>query len=436
MRTKPALAVLLGLLLGAVACQSAAPVPPLSVSTSAPLSAPLATTAPARPGRVAWQAAIGRYPVIAGGAIVGMGVNGVQEFDSRTGAPRWSWTDGKQPRTLELLVADNTVFAVVGHDIGHAPAMVAPIAAELDALDLPSGKLLWSHPIAGNTQSPGLAASRSVVALADNSAPGRVAGLDPRTGVRVWNESAPSGCAMSAGQALVQDTYLTGGGNDLAVGRRCDPLSQGTASIQGLDPATGTPRWTTSADMGNSQFGIFLNPANSGILVAAVQVSTGTPTQTWSVPEPNALSTQLAAFDMTTGAPVWQESGMDNLASAQGDANTVCITDDAGYECRHLTTGALILSSAAPPPSGPYGDSGPVTLADGFVYELEQQGGKTTIVVRSSATGAVTATEPVHIGQTAAEGSAYTNGLVAAGYGLVLVRRVDDAGWPALGMNG
>jgi hypothetical protein len=225
---------------------------------------------------------------------------------------------------------------------------------------------------------------------------------------------------------LVSSVDLAGAGNDLAVGRRCASRDD---VVQGLDPSTGAVRWAVRA---TGDLGIFLSPPGSDVLVAAVQAGAGSVTESWSVPGPPVSARQITTFDMNTGRPIWQESGVSTGATADGDATTVCVTDESGYECRQIATGALTVGAPAPESVGPYGDSGPVTQAGGFVYQLQTD----HLVVRSASTGAITATEPLSIGRTAANGGATTNGLIAAGDGLVLIRRADVDGSPVLAMTG
>jgi outer membrane protein assembly factor BamB len=407
----------------------------LSTTTTVPLPAPVAANAPAAPSSVAWQAMIGPDPVIVGGVVVARTEGGVQEFDAHTGEPRWRWTNARQPVSLEFVVADATVFAVLGHDVGQAPAMVAPIAAELDALDLSTGRFLWSHPITGTTQSPGLTAAGPVIAMVDNSIPGAVLGLDPRTGRRRWIDPAPTTCPAPGSTGLVAGTYLSGDGNELAVGRRC-------GLIQGLDPNTGQPRWSSRAGDGTT---IFTIPPGSNLLVVSAQPVTGTgqpttPSQHWSVPDtPTGLATQQAvALNVNTGQLDWQESGMPSGATAAGDATALCMIDRSGYECRRTTTGALVFAPTTWPqkPVGPFGDSNAVTQADDIVYQLDiDSAGTERVLVRSATTGSVTATERLDVGQVPAEGSATQTGLITAANGLLLIRRSDVPGFPVLAMT-
>lgn len=430
-------AVLLGAVLPLAACGAGGGP---AVNQPSPLPTPLATSAPAVPGKVAWQAPIGPDPVIDGGVIVARAtgpVGGVREFDARTGDPRWTWRNDEQPQSLEFLVSDDTVFAVVGHEIGHAPAMVAPVAAELHALDLASGRLLWSHPIAGTTQSPGLAAAGPVIALVDNATPGTVVGLDPRTGARRWAEPAPSTCPAPTHLAIQSGVLLAGAGNALAVRRQCGSVSRHRDVIQNLDPTTGQARWTVPA-MAEGDSGVFVAPAGSGVLVTTAEPEPAPDGRPISELAPPVSGERLTAIDLNTGRALWQS----NAATVDGDATTLCVTGDTSYQCRHIATGALTFTP--PPPArtaaafvGPTGDSGPVTQADGLVYQLETDGdGATRLLVRSATTGAIAQTEPLNIGQAGADGSASESGLITAGDGLVLVRRADVTGFPVMAMTG
>jgi outer membrane protein assembly factor BamB len=416
-----------------VACGA---VTPTTTATAGPLPPPVAASAPATPNHVAWQAPIGADPVIVGGVVVAMTNGGIQEFDAHTGDLRWTWKNTRETAALRFLVADSTVFAVVGHDVGTPPAMVAPIAAELDALDLRTGRFLWSHPIAG-TQSPGFAVASPVVAIADSGSAGAVVGLDPRTGRRRWTEPAPAGCAVAPNTVVTPTTYLAGDGDDLAVGRRCGAANSDL--IQGIDPATGRSRWTVSAV---GSLDVFTIPPGSRVLAASLAHIVGAhpaPGRVWSVPDAPVgfAAQQVVVIDAATGRVVWQESGMSDLAAVTGDAAALCVIDGFGYECRKPSTGALVFPPpvSARAPVGPYGDSAAVTQADGSIYQLDTGSAHATrVLVRSATTGALTGTISVDVSRVPAPDTASQSGLITAGDGLLLIRRADVAGFPVLAM--
>ena len=410
-----------------VACGTVTP------TTTGPLPVPVAASAPVKPDRVAWQASIGAAPVIVGGVVVALTDGGIQEVDAHSGALRWTWQNPRETVALRFLAADSTVFAVVGHEVGTPPAMVAPVAAELDAMDLRTGRFLWSHPIAG-TQSPGVAVAGPVVAIADRGTTGAVVGLDPRTGRRRWTEQAPAGCAVVPDSVVSPAAYLAGDGNSLAVGRRC---STSDTVLQGIDPTSGRSRWTASAV---GRLDVFTVPPGSGVLAASVAGAVSAPSRVWSVPGAPVgfAAQQVVVFDAATGRPLWQESGMSDLAAVTGDAAALCVVDGFGYECRKPTTGALLFRppASAQAPAGPFSDSTAVTQADGSIYQLDTSSRSgTKVLVRSATTGALTATVSLDVSRVPAPDTASQSGLITAGDGLLLVRRADVAGFPVLAMT-
>jgi hypothetical protein len=151
----------------------------------------------------------------------------------------------------------------------------------------------------------------------------------------------------------------------------------------------------------------------------------------------------VLALDAANGRPRWSELG-GQLERFALTAGAVCEVVNTGLECRDDATGAptmpTLLTGARDGASPPY-------LADGFagisgglvaVTESPSRSGVTLRVVTVRG-GATVARASLAIGSVPADGSNYRVFAVAAGpfaqgAVLVLVRRVDLAGYPVLAL--
>jgi hypothetical protein len=392
-----------------------------------------------RPARVVWQAPVGANPVITGDVIVAAERAGVAAFDAHTGKRRWTTTDPSVSSYLNHVVAGSAVEVVLGHDLSRAPAAVYPVATVLEGLDLGTGRRLWTHPLSGRVQQPGLAAAGDLVAIAD--ADGTVQGLDGRTGRSQWRVGTPADCPVPDTNGPDANASLSGERAALVVQRRCVPGEK--ALVQGVDPATGQVRWSWPSPGDPKNQGDIAElsmPAGTGVAVArtarAETVPPRIPTQQWTVPgtdSADAEQTQVAILDVSGGKLLWREVGSPADTFRPGGNGLICLIGGRGYECRRAVDGRLVFSTAAPSGTGPFlADNQEPAIADGVAYELHPVGDHEELVSRSVATGATLTRTRVPVSSHSVPGSNYQSVITAAGAGLVFVRRADVVGFPLL----
>lgn len=226
----------------------------------------------AQPGTLLWRSrpfTDGEYGlglVPAGGVIcAGDGSGNIYGLNAATGATLWRRTfRDNSSGYLPLAAAGGRVFAVG--------------SGRVAALSAATGGQLWSVPASGvEGFPPGPAAYFVVYAegvVCVLGADGHVAGLDPRTGRRIWRSaSAGSGPGAAAADGVL---YVAG--------------TDGRGGVAALDVRTGRPRWATPA------------PAVASTLVVLDSVIAGTPTAS-----PGYDAGQLTfALDKATGRPLWR----------------------------------------------------------------------------------------------------------------------------------
>jgi len=209
-------------------------------------------------GRRRWEvprSAAGARVGVAEGVVVGTTSDGMMALDVRTGRRLWA-TSGDQFATYNNVAAQyGVIFA----------AATSP--DRLEARDLRSGELRWSHPT-GNESLAWVVAAGDVAVVGYEDA---LLAVDAATGQPRWNSPLPLGgnAVLGNGLSMVGDVLVV-----LAEGRT------GRNVIRGLDPASGAERWAVpddvSSDLLTADGSVYLvhGPA-SGYPTAAYDAATG-----------------------------------------------------------------------------------------------------------------------------------------------------------------
>ena len=446
---------LLSLLAGLVACGTG-PVSPGAVPAYRPGPAPAVS---GHGVTALWQGAPWDLQTVADGLVLGDqyadGRTVVRAVSVLTGAPVWAArAPHAQPAVLGIVAGPGVVIAQVGHAIGHAPGMVAPVVREEMVLDARTGRLLWAVPVAGD-QAPVLVIAGSVVVLG-----GRRGSLTARraaTGSVLWQRSAPSGCpatgAVSVGPVLYGSAAADG--SLLAASFMCPG---GRVLVQRLAAATGQLvwQWESPPIGGGTQVALsVIGAARQGRLVllagsifprAAAYPLVRTVSRPYAWPArlgPPANSELILALDAATGHPRWSAfSGQQEAYSLAGGA--VCAGNSVGLECRDDVTGLLARpllvtgQGFALPPYVGDGTAG-ISGGDAAVTVAPFRAGRVRLVVVPIRHGGQLAAARLDIGTTAPGANEHTfvvaAGQLPGGGTVVLLRRIDQPGYPLVALK-
>ena len=322
---------------------------------------PRATARP-QPGTLLWQSrplVNGEYVlgvVPAGNVVcVGDGFGNVYGLNAATGTTLWRRTfRDSSSGYLPLAAGRGRVFAVG--------------SGRVAALSLATGRQLWSVPAAGvepgfPPQLPTYFVVYTAGVVCVLAADGSVAGLDPRTGRRIWRQPPPASASFAAGAA--------GAGGVLYVAE-----TKGKGGVTALDARTGRPRWATPT------------PSVASTLLVLDSVIAGTPTAS-----PSYDAGQLTfALDKATGRPLWRANfDTATYSSIAGEGGRVYVHVDllvsgggtAGTAIHALAarSGATLWQDTFPSQS----TGGTIVAAGGLLYDGFTEG---ILRALSPATGA------------------------------------------------
>jgi outer membrane protein assembly factor BamB len=413
-------------------------------------------TAPAAQGgvaRVLWRGAAWDDLTVSGSVLIGVTQDAhaaqVHAIRAVTGAPGWSVSlPASLPWVLGLVPASGVVIVEAGHGVGQAPAMAFPVVTEYIALNLDTGKELWTVPVGGTDQSPPAAVAGSVLLTGDTS--GAVVARAVATGAELWRDPRPVSCrlapsagAANAGLGLAADGTLVTASFD------CGPA----VIVQRLDATSGRPLWTWTSPAVASGAGMSLSvtavasvvllTGQIGSVPAAAQFAARLPhPYGWpaSLGPPDQVSTVLV-LSAADGQPLWSELG-GQMVTFTLTSSAVCETSSIGLECRADVTGATtmpdLVTGQAPGDGPTYTDLGfagvPGDIA-AVTVAASGSGSMTLRVITSHGTTAVQT--PVAIGISAYGGIAVWP--LAPDAILVLVRdlvpRTDVTGSPVLALR-
>lgn len=403
--------------------------------------------------RALWQGAPWVYLTFAGRDLLGADGDRlrVHAVSAATGAPLWTAAmPTSAPDILGLLPAGNVVIVAAGNPTGDPAGGF--FVSEYVALSLATGRRLWAAPLAGRMGSPPAAVSGKYLLTGDRS--GAATARIAATGAVVWHDARPASCGPTptqtpdnAGLGLAADGPL------LAASFECGPR----IIVQRLDPATGKPSWTWRSPSVGANVGEYMAVTNAALQGGVVVVTGGIGAppgaqrflRRWphfsSPPAfgPNDAESTILALSAANGHPRWSELGAQQVTVAT-TGGAVCEVADVGVECRDDTTGApampILLTGRKAMSIPPYFDDGFAGISDGLVAVTMPARSGVTLRVQRARGGAVVAQVHLAIGARAHDGALYDVFAIGAGQLtssaiLVLVRRIDLPGYPALALK-
>jgi outer membrane protein assembly factor BamB len=360
--------------------------PPLAPSTP-PQPVRVSVTTPPPPGqqqlpvvtggqaRALWQGSSALGTQLDGGTLLGADGATVYATSAVTGVPLWTATMPPSLKTtMWLLPAGHAVIVESARRIGTPPSLTYYAVSEFTALDLSTGRLLWTLPIGGTYQDPAIVVSGQYLLTGDTS--GAVTARLIATGAVIWRDPRTQDCGPpptdgtdNAGLGLAADGPLAGASFDCG----------SSVVVQRLDPATGKALWTwrsPAVSAGATQsLALTAAATDGGVLLLAGQIASPPAAQEFTSGLPHAyqwpqalgpadqISTVLA-LSAADGHPLWSELGGQMETFTLTDA-AVCELDSAGMECRDDATGAptmpvLTTGGSEEAPTAPgYGFTGP-----------------------------------------------------------------------------
>jgi len=424
-----------GLIVACSAPARVAPTPPLpEQTTSAALPGPVGTGPAKLPRRLLWRGSTGANPEIHGGVIVGGLPGEVQEVDARTGQLRWRVSYGPSEPLLEsFVVGADTVILAVSRDRSRPLTAAVTLPEALLAVDLATGRRLCSRRVsrlASQTAAATIVGTTLVLA----SLTGELIALDARTGSPRWTATQGPRSSACPSQSF-GDVQLASPGAMLLVARQCP--HQG-AVIQRLDPKNGRMRWTFALDTHH----VDGTPAPSVSVQAQGDATvfgvadTFNPRRDFGVTVLRALlpiapdsgnvgGRFLLSLDARSGRVRWAVPSPSEYVTT--GAGTVCSFDDQTYQCRDGLSGRLTVRPPSPPLSGRISAYGEAPLAQvGPLVFVVGAGRKPGLVALDRRTEVALGQLPLSVSGASAPETAYGTSVVAAGSGLVLVRRGDQ----------
>jgi outer membrane protein assembly factor BamB len=406
--------------------------------------------------RALWQGAPYGELTISDGRVLGVAwlvPREVRAVDAGSGKLLWSAPlPTNQPDVLGLISSNKIVIAQVGH-CGGTPAGWSFVAEDV-VLDAATGHQLWTMTVPGKFQSPPIAIAGDLVLSGDPA--GTITARQALSGAVVWQQPRPSGCSLAGNSPNDEGLSVAADGALIALSYECQP---GHLLVERVSAATGAPmwQWTTTANgtTGPASLAVVGAVSEGSLILASGWIPPSTvkgflralpnPYEWPSGLGPALPSNVVLAFDADTGKPRWSEDG-GQLQDFTLTARVACETVRTGFECRDDLSGALTApafltgqdESAGPPYLGDRfaGISGPaaaVVLSSRTASELP-------LVVLPVHGGPPMARTTITVGSTVFGGAKYNAMVVAAGglpdgATLVLLRRVDLAGYPVLAIS-
>ncbi len=329
----------------------------------------------------------------------------VQEVDARTGQLRWRVRYGPdEPLVESFVVGAGTVVLAVARDRSRPPTTSATLPEALLAVDLRTGRRLWSRrisPLASQASAATIVGPDLVLA----GLSGQLTALDARTGAPRWTVGQGPRSPACPSQSF-GDVQLSSPGPMLLAARRCP---QAGALVQGLDPTTGRVQWTFHLDKhhvgGTSAAGVSVQAQGNGTIFAVAD--TFDPGRDLDADLLHALlpaapnagkagGNILLALDAKTGHVRWAAPGPDEYLST--GARPVCSFDTQAYQCRDSRTGHLTVQ----PPNQPlpqrfsaYGEA-PLAQTDPLVF-LVTTGAHPALEAIDTHTGATVGQTPLSV---------------------------------------
>ncbi|MGH2853723.1 MAG: hypothetical protein ACRDLF_05980 [Solirubrobacteraceae bacterium] len=414
--------------------------------------------------RALWQAPL-VYPTVTGNLVVGL-LAGREEGEleavsTLTGQAMWSASlPMAKLSVMGLLTGGGVLVVELGHGVGYAGELVVTRDVIYDAT---SGRQLWSLNVTeGDKYGPShqpIAYSQGVVVT--GAASGALTARNAHTGSVAWRRTRPPSCPQAQGNEYKYAEHVAADGALLVASYPCASPGHEFVLVQRLDPRTGAPlwQWRSIAVAGRSPHSfIELNVVGAATQGDEVLLN-GQVTEAvarryarmlprarqWPVSlGPTSDGELVLALDGRTGKPRWTEIGgqLEEFTLTDG---VTCETVNAGFECRNDQTGLLsrpVLAARSEGDAPPYEGDGRAGISGDVAGVVLSQApsGSVSVAVLPLHGHKVIARATVQLGNTTYRGANEHNFIVGAGPlpgggTLLLLRRVDIAGYPLVALS-
>jgi outer membrane protein assembly factor BamB len=407
-----------------------------------------------------WQAPL-TEAMVTGDLVVGLAAGRpavLEAISELTGRQRWTASlPAEDPYVANLFAAGGVVVVEVGN-VSNAPAGIYEVTRDV-VFDALSGRQLWDAGVPGGPAvrvHPAITYAQGLIVSGD--ALGGVIARKALTGAVAWH-TPPASCAQDAGGGSGYDDRLADDGGLLVVSYRCDSDRRSQVILQRLAPRTGALRWQWRSIAVGEQSFIEMSVEGAGTEGELVVLSgqAGEPMvgrYLRSLPRPRVWPTSLDAFggtdlllalDARTGTPRWTELGgqLEKLTLTDG---ATCETVNIGFECRDdqsgLHTRPILTTGLGEGSSPPYERDGTAGISGSLAGVVLSQApsGAVSIGVFPLRGGGAIAHATVQLGDSTYGGARCKNfivgaGPIAGGGTLLLLRRVDVAGYPLVALR-
>jgi PQQ-like domain len=412
--------------------------------------------------RALWQAPLYQATVTGNlvvGLVAGPAHSELEAISALSGQPVWTAAlPASEPEVLGVFAGGGVVVVEVGRAVGRAGFLVVTRDIVFDA---GSGRQLWSVGVAGGASAPlqhqPITYSQGRIVMGDAS--GGLIARDAHTGAVAWRRTRPRSCPQGAGYETRYGEGLAADGGLLVVSYQCRSGGRVFALVRRLASGTGVGLWQWTsiavADEPQSFIGLsVLGAATRGDLVLlSGQVALGR-RYARSLPRSHQWPTRLGpvaedellvALDSRSGRPRWTELGGQLVTVTLTDGVT-CETVTVGFECRDDQSGLpsrpVLRTARSEGDSPPYVRDGYAGISGNLAGVVLSQAptGAVSIAVLPLRGDQVVARATVQLGNATYGGANYHDFIVGAGPltggpTLLLLRRVDVAGYPLVALS-
>ncbi|AKG17232.1 outer membrane protein assembly factor BamB [Moraxella bovoculi] len=186
--------------------------------------------------------------------------------------------NGKQ--TVWSVDLKEAITSGVASNQSGSVAIVGTRSGKVVAINAQTGAIVWEKALPTSSPTPALITNNRVLLSGNN---GTLYGLDLQTGTAMWQFSTQN-----------VDVSVRGAAKPLHLDEQTALFGTADGRIHAINPASGTPLWTRRVGM-----------ATGGSAVERMSDVDGTPLVVGRHLYVTSFSGQLAAFDMSTGRPMF-----------------------------------------------------------------------------------------------------------------------------------
>jgi outer membrane protein assembly factor BamB len=405
--------------------------------------------------RALWQRPLGGGLVFDGGLLLGVSYFAepadAYAVSAATGRAAWSARLSGRLLALGIVPGNRVVIVEAGHLYGR---MGAPGVTEYVALDLRTGRRLWTAAAPWHFANPPITISGNSVLTTDLT--GAITARQAMTGRVQWRRPPPSGCWRRGPGPLSNAFALTADQTRVAASFSCDGYR---ALVQMLDPATGAMSWSWQPPRSvGEQSGLAATGVASQGDIVLVTGQDAPPDGPYpfarTVPRryswPGSLGPAddiqvVLALDARTGRPRWIELGGQQVSFVLADG-AVCETVSTGMECRDDFTGAptspVLVTGQSGVPSlggdGSAGISGSIAALTIAPFRVGRVGVEVIPIRGDRPVGQAelsTGISPASASHATLQPFVVAAGTLPGGRTLLLLRRVDLPSYPVVALE-